>query len=386
MALAKARKVWMWLHRWVGLTLGLLLAAAALLGSLMTALRPLDEAMHPELFRAPATGERAVPAADPGARPVALIASGSGSASATVDATPLETVRRRVVEEFGAKVSMTVRPPHDEQESLRVLVRSPGWDGTLYLDPASHAEIGRRGDSEGFTNVVYKLHSALLLGDTGKAVLAISSLAYLALLVTGLVLWWPTTRAQWKHAFKLKLDKGATRSLFDLHRFGGAVLGLLVAVGVASGAWMAYRPIGGWVNALVGDATPKPPKVGKDHGERVPLDVIVAQAQARWPEGEVGYVQAGADETRPVRIRFRLPGDPHPNGLSSMWLHPVDGHVLAEQRLEQLDLATRSTAWIYPLHAGELFGVTNRVVTGLVGLTLFGMGVTGTWLWWRRRR
>jgi uncharacterized iron-regulated membrane protein len=388
MALAKARKVWMWLHRWVGLTLGLLLAAAALLGALMTVLRPLDEALHPALFRAPAHAVGApVAQVDPGARTAMAGAAATASASpSAAEAAPLETLRRRIAAEFGPQSTITLRPPREDGESLRVLVRGPAWEGTLYLDPATLAELGRRGETDGAANLVFELHSALLLGDTGKAVLAFTSLAYLALLVTGLVLWWPTTRAQWRHAFKLKLDKGATRGLFDLHRFGGAVLGLLVAVAVASGAWMAYRPIGGWVNAMVGDAATKPPKVGKDHGERVTLDAMVAQARARWPEGQIGYVQLAASDGKPVRIRFKLPGDPHPNGLSSIWMHPVDGHVLGQQRLEQLDLATRSTAWIYPLHAGELFGTANRVVTGVVGLVLFGMGVTGTWLWWRRRR
>ncbi|MDH0867102.1 PepSY-associated TM helix domain-containing protein [Mitsuaria sp. GD03876] len=374
MALMTARRAWMWLHRWTGLTLGMLLAAAALLGTLMTVLRPLDEAMHPELFRALPR----VAAQQSGATDIAPAPEASS--------TPFETVRRRMATEFGAKSTMTIRPPREDGESMRVLVRGPGWEGTLYLDPVTLAELGRRGEAEGLANTVFELHSALLLGDTGKAVLAFTALAYLALLVTGLILWWPMNAAQWRHAFKLKLDKGTTRGLFDLHRFGGAVLGLLVAVAVASGAWMAYRPIGGWVNTLVGDAAPKPPKVGKDHGERVPLDVIVAEGRARWPDGQLGYVQLGASDTRPVRLRFRLPGEPHPNGLSSIWAHPVDGHVLGQQRWDQLDLAGRSTAWIYPLHAGELFGIANRVITGLVGLVLFGMGVTGAWLWWRRRR
>ncbi len=365
MALMTARRVWMWLHRWMGLTLGMLLAAAALLGALMTVLRPLDESLHPELFRAPAHDAAQ-----------AVVAS----------STPFETLRRRVAEEFGPKATMTIRPPREDGESLRVSVRSPDWAGTIYLDPVSVVELGRRGETEGAANVVFELHSELLLGDTGKAVLAFTALAYLLLLVTGLVLWWPMNAAQWRHAFKLRLDKGTTRSLFDLHRFAGAVLGVLVAVTVASGAWMAYRPIGGWLNALVGVEAVKPPKVGKDHGERVPLDQTVAEARMRWPGAQLGFIQLGAADTRPVRLRFKLAGDPHPNGLSSIWAHPVDGRVLAQQRLDELDLAVRSTAWIYPLHAGELFGVANRVITGLLGLVLFGMGVTGAWLWWRRRR
>ncbi|OWQ82965.1 hypothetical protein CDN99_27530 [Roseateles aquatilis] len=384
MALLKARRLWMWLHRWTGLSLGLLLAAAALLGALMTVLRPLDEALHPELFRARASSTVAATAGQ-SPSPVSSTPT-SSSANDAAPGAPLEALRQRVAAEFGAQATMTLRPPREDGESLRVMVRGPRWEGTLYIDPDTNVELGRRGEAEGVANVVFELHSALLLGDTGKAVLAFTALAYLALLLTGLILWWPTTAAQWRHAFKVKLNKGATRSLFDLHRFSGAVLGLVLAVTVASGAWMAWRPIGGWVNTLVGEPAAKPPKVGKAHGERIPLDEIVAQAQARWPEGRVGFVQLGATDERPVRVRFRLPGEPHPNGLSSIWAHPVDGHVLTQLRWDRLDLAGRSTAWIYPLHSGELFGTAHRVVNGLLGLALFGMGVTGVWLWWRRRR
>ncbi len=367
MALMTARRVWIWLHRWVGLTLGMLLAAAALLGALMTVLRPLDEAMHPELFRAPPR-------------------AAASSAAVEASSTPLETLRRRMAAEFGPQATLTMRPPREDGESLRVIIRGAAWEGTVYVDPLTMAELGRRGEAEGLANVVFELHSALLLGDTGKVVLAFTALAYLALLITGLVLWWPTNAKQWQHAFKLKLDKGTTRSLFDLHRFAGAVLGLLVAVTVASGAWMAYRPMGGWINALVGDTAPKPPRIGPPHGDPVPLDTIVANAKAQWPEARLGFIQLGTADNRPVRLRFKIPGEPHPNGLSSIWTHPVDGRVLAQQQWNQLDLAGRSTAWIYPLHSGELFGTGHLVVTGLVGVVLFGMGVTGAWLWWRRRR
>ena len=369
MALMTARRIWMWLHRWIGLTLGMLLAAAALLGSLMTVLRPLDESLHPELFRAPAHD-----------------ATHEAATAVVASSTPFETLRRRVADEFGPKATMTIRPPREDGDSLRVAVRSPGWAGTVYLDPVSVVELGRRGETEGVANFVFELHSELLLGDTGKAVLAFTALAYLLLLITGLILWWPMNAAQWRHAFKLKLDKGTTRSLFDLHRFAGAVLGLMIAVAVASGAWMAYRPIGGWLNTVVGDVAPKPPRIEKTTGERVPLDLVVAEARRRWPGAQLGFIQLGAADTRPVRLRFKLAGDPHPNGLSSIWAHPVDGRVLSQQRWDDLDLAVRSTAWIYPLHAGVRVGLANRVITGVLGLVLFSMGITGAWLWWRRRR
>ena len=64
---------------------------------------------------------------------------------------------------------------------------------------------------------------ALLAGDTGKAVLAFNTLTMLAMLVTGMLLWWPAR--SWRGAFSISLKGGLMRSLFDMHRVGGVVLG-----------------------------------------------------------------------------------------------------------------------------------------------------------------
>jgi uncharacterized iron-regulated membrane protein len=130
------------------------------------------------------------------------------------------------------------------------------WRGTLYLNPWTGQEQGRRGETEGFVNTLFKLHSSLLLESTGKAILAWVALAYLVLLVTGLVLWWPR---HWAQAWRVELRKNLARSLFDLHRVGGAALGVLLAVSVATGAYMAWRPLGGVINAFTGASTVEPP-------------------------------------------------------------------------------------------------------------------------------
>ena len=169
-------------------------------------------------------------------------------------------------------------------------------------------------------------------------------------------------------------------------RLGGAVLGLAIALSVATGAWMAWRPLAQWVSGLAGQMAVKPPKIGKPQGPRQALDTLVAKARAQWPDATVGYVQLGASDDRPVRVRLKLIDDPHPNGLSSVWLHPVDGRVLLQRRWSELDPGGRATAWIYPLHTGELGGPWHIAATGLSGLVLFGLGVSGAWLWWRRRR
>ena len=353
------RRLWLRLHRWTALGLGWLLALTALLGAALVVAQPLDRWAHPELFRS-------LSAADAGA--------------------PLEPVRQRLLAEFGPATGLTLRPPRESADTLWVRVRSSAWNGTVYLDPASGLEQGRRGEHEGAFNLLFELHSSLLMEDTGKALLAWMALAYALLLLTGLILWWPR---RWPPSLRVELRQGLLRGLFDLHRTGGVLLGLVILVSVLSGAYMAWPPLRGFVSTLAGQAPMKPPTLPKTataSGPAATLDAMVERAQAVFAQQPIGYIHLPAQATRPVQIRFRLADDPHPNGLSSVWLNPAGGQVLAARRWDELDPGARAVSVVYPLHTGELGGPLHSLLTFLTGLTLAGLGVSGLWLWWRRRR
>lgn len=102
--------------------------------------------------------------------------------------------------------------------------------------------------------MLFELHSSLCAGDTARAVLALAALAYVAMLLSGLVLWWPRRRRQ---AFAVRTRSGTTVALLDLHRVAGAALRLLVLVSVVTGAYLAWRPIAGWVTTASGQS-PRP--------------------------------------------------------------------------------------------------------------------------------
>jgi uncharacterized iron-regulated membrane protein len=349
------RQRWLRVHRWLALGLGVVLALQALVGTALIVTRPLDRWAHPELF---------------------VVATSSGLAPGR-----LEQVRRSLVHEWGAATRLTLRPPREPGESLWAMVHG-AWDGTVYFDPATGAELGRRGEHEGVFNLLFEWHSSLLLGDAGKALLAGLALSYFVLLASGLVLWWPR---RWRRALHVERAQGVQRLVFDLHRVGGALLGVLIGVVIASGAYMAWRPLSALLTAAAGDTPVALPKVVIETGAAsMPLDGIVGRARALFPAGSVGYVQAGATR-EPVRVRLRLPDDPHPNGLTSVWLHPQSGAVLAAVRWDRLDLGSRAYAVVYPLHIGQWLGPAQQVMHALLGSALVALIGAGLWLWWQRR-
>ncbi|EHK65471.1 PepSY-associated TM helix domain-containing protein [Achromobacter arsenitoxydans] len=355
------RRLWLSCHRWMALSLGSILILSGLTGALLVVARPLDRLLHPDYFTAQ-----------------------GGSAAQPVS---LESLRRGLAAEFGPQAAFTFRPPREPGETMQVLVKAQGgWRGTVYLDPASGREQGRRGDGEGLVAIVYKLHSALMLEQTGKAVLAWTALAYLVLLVSGLVLWWPR---KWPPSLRMVVNKGALRAVFDIHRNGGAILALLLAVSIATGAYLAWRPIGGWITLASGQqqvVAPKLPPPPDGHERAVPtLDEMASHARAVFPGAAIGYVLYTPHSDRPMAIRMRVPDDPHPNGRSTVWFDPRDGRVLAAQRWSELDPGTRINSVMYPLHTGELGGVAGETVVALLGLGLGALGISGIWLWWRRK-
>lgn len=361
---ANLRKLWRQAHRWTGLGIGWLLALVALCGSLLVVAPELDRWLNPKLFIAAPV--------DPAAPEAPAAAS-------------LEQIRTSLSGLFGEKASLTMRLPRNADDTLRITVRSPNWNGSYYVHPATGQELGLRGEYEGIVNLAHKFHSNLFLDDTGRAILAAISLLYVALLVSGLILWWPR---KWPAAFKVEWRKGGLRTLFDLHRTAGAVLGLLMVVTLATGAYMAWRPLAQFVTTISGEQPVAPPKLGESASPAdtpATIDDMARRAQALFPDDRLTYIQIPAEAKRPIRIRLRLADDPHPNGRTSVWLHPKTGEILAVDRWDRVDPGAQALSYVFPLHTGELGGSALEALVFLFGLTLCGLGFSGIWLWWHRR-
>lgn len=348
----RTRRWWLKVHRWLGLSLGLVLLVAAATGSAMLIADPLDKTLNAQLFHTPKASKVDYPA-----------------------------VVKRLRADTGPGASLTLRPPRSEGESLQAITRG-GWSGTIFMDPATGEVLGRRETNGTVVGFLFTLHSSLLGGETGKAVLTLAAFAYLLMLATGVYLWWPV---RWSQAFTIRWTASRLRTWFDWHRVTGAVLGMLVLISVASGAYMAWPPLAKSVTKLSGAPPSSPPAVLGGPPRAEAIGRAVDRALAEFPQAMVGYVQVPAQAHQPIRVRLRLPDDPHPNGLTSVWLHPDTAQVLQVNRWSELDPGTRAYAYVYPLHTGELWGWAWMVLTFFIGLALSAYAVTGLWLWWRRR-
>lgn len=365
-------------HLWLGLTLGLLFAVIGASGSALVFYTAIDAALHPVVQ---------ADAGDPphGLRREGGVAGAGAGLGATLDrafATGSARFRHpggkwtfEVTGEAGAipaRYYPAAMPGH-HADRLMVwfspdggrIVRVAPWGGYLM-------------------SWIYQLHMELLAGELGLQIVGWSGVAMLALLVSGVVAWWP--RGSWRKALAFKREAAPIRRLRDLHKLTGVWSMALLFVLVATGVLLALPSV---TQALLAPGTPLVPvSAAVPAGARpVAIGQALAAAQRALPDGRLVFVDVPIGGTAPIRARYQVPGDPHARFPASyVYLDQVSGRVLGVHDARRGGVGARVNLWVRTLHDGTVGGLATRVLAVVAGLMPGALFVTGLLHWLRRRR
>lgn len=164
---------------------------------------------------------------------------------------------------------------------------------------------------------------------TGRLVVGISTVFFILILISGVVVWWPKKRKQWRESLKMKRNSGFGRRLYDCHRvFGIYAVGMLLLLSLTGLMWSfpVYRQAVASVITV----------------ERVPERVAVVYRTDR----ETGEQK---------RIDFN--------------------EAPPERKLMR---------WAYLLHTGKWGGWIGPILTFIAALIGASLPVTGYWLFFKR--
>ncbi len=218
---------------------------------------------------------------------------------------------------------------------------------------------------------IFDLHHELLAGHTGKLVAGGAGLALVLMILTGLIVWIPASRAS---GWRVWPRSGARRELIGSHRNLGLIFATPLVVFSLTGAAIVFH---GATQALLGGA-PKPPTPVVGTGDIDWVRALTA-AQARFPEATLRMASRPAAPGQPATIRLRQPGEWHPNGRTTATIDPATSRVVATSDANALPTGIRAYNAFYPLHASSIGGWLYDWVTALSGLAMAGLGLVGAW-------
>lgn len=349
------RQLWLKLHRYLGLFLLLLSIPLGITGSINVYHREIDRFLAPAFFTPATTQGQPLP--------LNLI---------------LEKVRQ-----FDDSPIVSIILPDAYWPVVLVHQRHGKVVFRTSVDPVSGQILGQRDQSNALLPKLYKLHQDLLLKPYwGEELVGIAGMALALSSISGLWLWFP------RKALTVRRGQNFFRTTWDLHNALGFWVSLIMLAVALSGTALVFPNATRYTLWPLSPRDIKPQSVA--HDEPAPADnpdAIVAAARAHRP-GDVALVLGlPTAKLNTWRVAMR-PGNYHGTvgGLTQVWIDPWTLQVVQEKSEAEWTTGDRIMAHRFPLHNGSLFGEVGRALVFLSGLAFPFLGVSGAYLWWRKRR
>ncbi len=365
---AHVRAGFLQVHRWLGLTLGLVLALMGLTGATMAFEDPIMAALSPGVASVPV---RSAPTLSPDAL-LARFSEGEPEAVVTT-------------------LTLRSKPGASPQVSFTEAAEPGGHARKLYLDPYDGHVLGPATGEEFFATT-RRLHRFLLLPGEGKGwgrqITGAAAISLIFFAFSGLYLRWPKRLLDWKVWLKPNL-KAKRRGLYwSLHAVIGTwvfVVYLIIALTGLTWSYEWYRK--GFQIVLTGTA----PLAQEPAGPRkaaVPASLDKAYVAARpggeTPELVLLTVPRNAKAT--VRVRTLAADAAHDRAFDEWRIDGRTGAVREYKAYAVRSLGEQIVQARLAVHRGSFFGLPGQIVFMLAAATMPLFPITGYLLYLGRGR
>jgi len=278
-----------------------------------------------------------------------------------------------------------------------LFTKKEAYSYSVFIHPYSGEVLKVRNNEKDFLSVVLQLHRTLLV-PYGHDIIRWSTVIFIFMLISGMVLWWPKNRRAAKKGFTIMWRAHPKRLNYDLHKVLGFYATWIVIFTALTGLMFAFEGFSGFVYRAGGAAhsriQTKPPlsdtaKAGKEKAaiDIVWRDVVVpglytkyASAMFVLPAASKGSIllRANPEKGTLYKSDFRYFDQYTGREFAGayVWGKYSDASTAA-------DYIRRMN---YDIHTGAIFGWPGRVALFFLALVVTSLPITGFLFWWGRRR
>ncbi len=408
------RKIFRNIHLWLSVPFGILITLICFSGAALVFEKEIMELCHRELYFV-----KKVEAAP----------------------LPMDQLMNQVAATLPDSISVTgVNISSDPERTYQVTLSKPRR-ASMYVDQYT-GEVTGKYERAPFFNFMFRMHRWLLDSMKqdggifwGKMVVGTSTLMFVFVLISGVVIWWPRTRKALKNSLKIIANKGWRRFWYDLHVAGGMyALIFLLAMALTGLTWSFqwyrtgfYKTFGVEVQPSMGhgnaaaNATAKGNKQESqpegrngragNRGEKPEGREERSEGQREHSESRRGHSEGREGRKRSPYTNWQqvyeqlaeanpdykqisvsdgsasvaLPRFGNQRGTDRYKFNPRNGEITETTLYKDLDNSGKIRGWIYSVHVGSWGGMLTRILTFIAALIGASLPLTGYYLWLRKK-
>lgn len=333
-------------------------------------------------------------------------------ASSQGEPLPMEELMETAKASLPDSVSITGVTVFDDKDRTYQINLSKPRRASIFIDQYSGKITGsyRR---IGFFSTMFKLHRWLLDGanphgdgiKVGKLLVGISTLMFVITLITGVVIWWPRARKNFKQSISISFKNGWHGFWKGTHVAGGMYALLFVLAMSLTGLTWSFDWYRSAFYAICGvehtprnftqDNTPADKKENNRRGGHRKSGNGESQNERHRPS-EFGHWQQVYDNLKAqnpdapqitigaetATVTINTTGNSRASDKYAF--DRRSGKITQSTRYADTVPADRLRGWIYAIHTGNWGGLLTRIVWFLSALLGASLPLTGYYIWIKR--
>lgn len=258
----------------------------------------------------------------------------------------------------------------------------------VYVNPYNGQVTGVYNKKESFFFTVESLHRWLLGGQNsvGKTIIGLSTLSFLIITLTGIVLWWPKNKKILMQRLKFKTNGSFKRLNHDLHIVTGFYTSLFLVVIIVTGLVMAFGWVSKGIYTMTGTSpeSPEPPlSVYLPEKQPVSYDAVLNNSELKILNVEFYTIRAPKDSTGIYSVNVLTEGATE-NKSDTYYIDQYTGAVIGQLKFTGKNLGQRIRSYAKTVHTGAIFGIPSKTLAFILCLLTFSFPITGVIMWLNR--
>lgn len=269
---------------------------------------------------------------------------------------------------------------------------SVGYYESVFINPYTGEVTGTRDYKYDFFSIVKSIHWSLLLNTKyGQPIVGWSTLIFVLMLITGLVLWWPKkwTKALRNRSFKIKWKAGFKRVNYDLHNVPGFYTLIPALIISMTGLVWAFTWFEDMVYAAAAGTT-KPPvqvnvkAVDSTRADDQPMSLAYWGTRKQLPEAQ-RLLMIPPAEKGGIIYAYGYKDDETYYGSDALRFDGYSGRLLYRRNNSEKNRGEKLIEMNYDIHVGAIGGLVGKIIAFIAALICASLPVTGFIIWWGRR-